>query len=74
MKKLNQIGKGKRTYIFFGTNAAIAVGLLIWCGYKPDLLSGEVQAMLTVALGYSLSGLGLRFLTSTPPGESGDTP
>ena len=72
MRKYKNFLKGRRTYLFFGSTGVLSLTLLIWCHYVPGLLPDEVQGYLVQAVGFSLAGLGLRAITTTPPGRAGE--
>ena len=63
--------KGRRTYLAFGTALAGSIALLIWNHFEPGLLSPALQAQLEAVVACCTVGLGLRSITSTPPGQSG---
>ena len=64
--------KGYRTYAVFGVGLLGAIGLLIWCHFEPGLLSDSMQSLLEGIAMTSTIGLGLRKITTTPPGQAGE--
>ena len=72
MKKISRLGKGYRSNIIHGLGLLGAFALLIWCHYEPGLLSEGMQGMLEGIAGWSAISLGLRQISDTPSGKSGD--